>query len=181
MVDEGRDSDLVDAVVAKFQALRSRGAAFMLVVGSNTLAGNRVHKHYELSEALGMEFVGVLNIKGVKAEDVMHHVSSILSLMDEPHFHSLIINQIPKGTDMKELDAVLKKRDVEALALVPHSSDVEQAGRPSRPRLACLDLPFRRAAVRTGQLPLWRAFHNDVANPFPTATGEDGTFRAQIN
>ena len=125
--DEGRDAELTDAIVAKFQALRSKGADFLLVVGTNSIPSLQAKGHMDLAEALGIETIGVHSLEDVDPKDVTHNVNSTLSGMDHPP-PTIILNQIPEGTDMAGLAEALNKRTrkTSPLAMLPRSKVMSQ-------------------------------------------------------
>ena len=162
--DEGRDAELTDAIVAKFQALRSKGADFLLVVGTSSIPSLQAKGHMDLAEALGIETVGVHSLEDVDPKDVTHNVSSTLSGIDRPP-PTIILNQIPEGTDMEGLAEALNKRKTSPLAMLPTSKVMSQV----LPQSLYIDTWYRLwpYSVKPGDV-ICNRTHGDASDGHPT-------------
>jgi len=119
-MNEGKDVDLLDLVIEKFEALRGTGMDFILVMGHPSV-GMAWHK--KIAAALGLPMIIVGSVPDeTRAPQVKDSVIKMLSSVDSSmKVKGVIVNRLPTDTDRLALHASLVKRNFPPLGLIPKS------------------------------------------------------------
>lgn len=119
-MNEGNDTELLDMVIERFEALRNRGMDFILAMG-HPAVGMAWHK--KIAAALGVPMIVVGSLPDdTRPSQVKDSVLKMLNPIDDSvKVKGVIVNRLPTDTDRVALHASLQKRNFPPLGLIPRS------------------------------------------------------------
>eukprot|EP00873_Tetraselmis_striata_P046555 jgi/Tetstr1/466819/TSEL_001015.t1 len=131
LIDQGKESEVIDEVLARFKAVTGRGRDFHVVVGGDYNSAASIQNHLTIAAALGIDFYGVGSFpRDAVPAEVTHTVSAALMAASDAHGHcrmsGMVLNRLPASADLDAIRATLAKRDVQPLALMEHSAALEE-------------------------------------------------------
>lgn len=136
LIDQGKESEVIDEVLARFKAVTGRGRDFHVVVGGDYNSAASIQNHLTIAAALGIDFYGVGSFpRDAVPAEVTHTVSAALMAASDAHGHcrmsGMVLNRLPASADLDAIRATLAKRDVQPLALMEHSAALEEVRPPA--------------------------------------------------